>query len=97
MHPKTNVCKVSLSIEFESRDTKLFSEGENFAWILRNGLCDDDAHVLSINIDKPTADFKSMLGKMSEEGCTQSFISHLKYAREVGAAWVTFNCVDRND
>lgn len=93
MHPRDKVDKVALSIEFDAGD--LFKHKPNFRWAVDRSLSSGNLHIFCVSIDMPTDKFKSMLGGMSASDCNQDFISHLKYAREVGAAWVVFRLQER--
>lgn len=91
--PKNNVLDVSLAVEFDASE---FSDNETDArWLSNRARLfrtagDSEAPWCAIDIKLPTKEFKDSLGVMEREGCSQRLISHLKYARELGAKWVIF-------
>lgn len=92
--PKSNVVDVSLAVEFDASE---FRDNEtdarwlsNRATMFKKAGGPSNAPWCTIDIKLPTAEFKDSLGIMEREGCSQRLISHLKYARELGAKWVIF-------
>lgn len=91
--PKSNVLDVSLSVEFDA--TEFRNNDVDSRWLSNRATMFKKAGNYedpwcTIDIKLPTKDFKDSLGIMEREGCSQRLISHLKYARELGAKWVIF-------
>ena len=63
-------------------------EGDNFRWCKEKGAVNSVGTTAILDIPIKTEDFLKQLGLMEAKGCSQSFIDHLKHARESGAKWV---------
>jgi len=90
MKPKDKLAEVVIMAEYISAE--LFeNEPNDLEWCKQHAEFNhQEACEFMVFVGGNTKDFLNNLGEKSNQGLSQTFISHLKHARDIGAKWAMF-------